>query len=165
MALQLDKTRVDVQAEQNGLWYRLYDDLSYERIDGPESISAGQAAVLVASMSSTSYQRAMEKALKPYQGQIQRGKFPTEKLMDIQSKEMARHIWLDWRCIEIDGQPVERSVKLASELLNDPTYRLLRETIIAIARDQEEYLAKVDQANEGKLGTISSGNSDGALND
>ena len=98
----------DKDAEMNGVWENLADDIR----------------IKVARIGNPVYQKIWEREIRPYRAQMDRNLLSDEKSNEILTKVMAEAVLLDWENIEYKGKKFPYTKENAIELLNEfPDFR------------------------------------------
>ncbi|HVQ48492.1 MAG TPA: hypothetical protein VMS92_00465 [Mycobacterium sp.] len=123
-------------------------DKTLER-DGVELHLGGDAYITVARAGGTNvaYQHALQKRIRPYQSKS--GYIENDTYIDILKQTFADAVVLDWRGLELDGEPLPYS--------RDNALRLMRELpdLWDIIKTHAEKLANFQQEEIAEMGKAS----------
>ena len=144
--MDIAKFRIDPAAEDEGVWTAL----------------GGDAEVRLARIGNRRYREALAARLKPYRRAIRAGSMPEEAIEKLVTEAVCETVLLDWRNLELDGEPVPYSPARALELLSDPAMRDLRDLVVELAGDMELYRARELEEAEKNSPRPSRGRSSGA---
>ena len=128
--MKLSKIKRNTNAAENGAW-----------VIG----AIGNIDLLIAATGNEKYTELMRKLMKPYQRNYKT--MADSVFINMQNECLSKTILLGWRNMEAedstDENPkfIEYSQKTAYELLKDPENHVFRETVIALA-DEEEVFKK-----------------------
>ncbi len=116
---------IDTKRTAEGKWVRW--------IDGVE--------LKIASLRQKPYLDERRALLKPHVRAVRDEKIDGDELVIVFAPAIARHVLKDWKGLEEGGKPLPYSVEKAAELLAHPAAPHLREFVLRIAGDDDQYIA------------------------
>lgn len=96
-----------------------------------------------------SYQSALAAALEAHSADLRRGRVAQEVMERIVGEVHAQVTLVDWWNLEIGGQPVPYSRAVATELLTDPRWLLVRRFVDSAFANESALLAEAEEAAAG----------------
>jgi len=111
--------------------------------------------VKVARFNNTAHKRVMEQLMKPHQHAMRTKSMSEEVAEKLLVKGMAKTILLDWEGVEVDGKPIQHSVKNAEQILSD--FKDFRDLISNISTSMEIYRIQETEETEKNSETTSTG--------
>ncbi len=123
--MKLSSIKRDVAAAEDGVW-----------VTG----ALGNLDLLIAAVGNKQYTTMLRKLMKPYKRNYEN--MEDSVFVGLQNKCLAKTVLLGWRNMEAeeDGQPdIEYSSEQAYTLLADPENHKFRETVLALAEEEEVF--------------------------
>lgn len=120
--------RTSTKLEQEGVWETL-----------PEY---GNAAVLVARWENKAHVAFLRAERKRLAAELRTEDLPDDVEQDLQARAIARHILVNWRDVEEQG---DYTVEKSLDVLLDPEHHDLLDRIFRLSRDRDRYLKEREE--------------------
>ena len=127
--------RIDVQAEEDGVWREL---------------GIGDIRVRLRSPHSATYRRVRNKLEAPYRSDIRKNKISDEQLIEIARKSVVMGALVDWENVTLSGRVIMHSEEMALRIFSKE-YRDLLNALLKVFAEVEEIAAEERLENEKNL--------------
>ena len=143
--MDLNKVKIDLEKEADGIWVSLDDDTSF----------------CIARMYNPKFNKRFEKLSAPYRSAAKRGMMDDSKANDIMNQVIAETILTDWKGLLRNGVDVKYSVVEAKKILDDKRLAGIRQFVLDVAEDESNFRSEEITETGKKSKSISSGNDSG----
>lgn len=113
--------------EKDGVWVGYLNDVEFK----------------IARHASPAYMEYLSKISKEHKGKLRSTEEQVELLMDLTSQCLANVVLIDWKGVQDeDGNETAYTPELGLELMRDPAFHDMRQFILEIAQNADEYRKK-----------------------
>jgi len=136
----LNKFGTDPELEEGGVWITAARDP--DQPDAP-------LQVRIARLGNPKYRKAYQRLIEQFR--VDRTEASdADVIREVVSRACAEAVLLDWRNMELDGEPIEYNVENAYRILADPRLNDFRDWVVAQASSMERFRAQRVSDDAGK---------------